>query len=565
MKKGPDVWSGPFGFLLDSIVQEGAGMKQPEPLVVIAGAGPVGLALALGLERQGVHVLVLEERPSPNPHSRAPALWPRSLEILRQYGVWDGFRAVGRLMTRLEAHVVGREAPVAHIDLGLLADETATPGVLIIPQNDTEALLLRALRHAGRTEVRQGHSVIGLEQDADGVTVQVRSLEGIPYDLRCAYLVGCDGAHSAVRHALGWHLEGKTYPTRLMLADVRLGDARNELPWPRLMAHGRGGYGALRIRDDLWRMIATIEPGVSDEELEAEPLVREQVDALFGAGPYELLWSSVFHIHCRTSPHFREGRVLLAGDAAHLNSPAFGMGMNSGIQDAHNLAWKLARAIQGGDAEPLLASYEAERRPVIVQTIDRFTDLATRVGLLARPRIRTWVARLLNAALGRPALRRAFVTRMAMFDHHYRHSPLITGDGAFLGDRAPDREVMDGDGRFVRLYDMVGPHAVLLLFDDGRFPLWRPGQVENWMAGLPGIRVVRVLPRGAQPSLGWYWDAEGELYEAWHATPGTAALIRPDLVVGWREELPTQEALLRGVEIGLGVARQALPAEPPVF
>lgn len=539
-------------------------MKQPEPLVVVAGAGPVGLALALGLERQGVRVLVLEERPSPNPHSRAPGILPRTLEILRQYDVLEAFRAVGYYTQRLDIHVVGQEAVVPLLDMGVLADETAVPGLLVIPQNETEALLLRALQKTGRTEVRYGHSVIGVDQDDAGVTVQVRSIDGMPYDVRCAYLVGCDGAHSAVRHSLGWRLEGKTYPTRVMLADVKLTDARNDLPWPRFAAHGRGGFGAVRIRDQVWRLVATVDPEAAEDQLD-EAVFREQVETLLGPGPFELQWSSLFHIHCRTSPHFRQGRVLLAGDAAHLNSPAFGMGMNSGIQDAHNLAWKLARALHGGDAESLLASYEAERRPVIVQGIDRFTDWATRIGLLPWPRVRAWVVRMLIRQMRWPALKRAFMRRVAMFDHHYRHSPLISGDGAFLGDRAPDREVMDGDGRFIRLYDMVAPHAVLLLFDDGTFPLWRPGQVENWMAGLPGIRVVRVLPRSAQPSLGWYWDAEGQLWEAWHATAGTAALVRPDLVVGWRDEVPTQEAMLRGVEIGLGVARQALPTEPKVF
>jgi 2-polyprenyl-6-methoxyphenol hydroxylase-like FAD-dependent oxidoreductase len=443
-----------------------------------------------------------------------------------------------------------------------LAAETATAGGLFLPQGETEALLLHAATAHGLTEVRFGHALLSFLQDAEGVSVALQPPDGPPYTLRGAYLVGCDGAHSTVREQLGWHLEGKTYPTRIMLADVRLPDARTHLPWPRLAAGEAGVSAALRISEDLWRLIGTVSRDADEAEAVSEGRIRALVATLFGPGPFEFVWASLFHIHCRTSPHFRHARVLLAGDAAHLNSPAGGQGMNSGIQDAHNLAWKLARAIAGGDAESLLASYEAERRPVILANVDRFTDMATRWLLLPRPRVRGAVARLMARALARPAINRELSWRLGMFDARYKRSPLISGSGWHLGGRAPDREIMEGDGHFLRLYDLVGPEAVLLLFDDGLFPLWRPGQVENWMTGFPGVKVVRVLPREAQPVTGWFWDAEGALYRAWRAEPGTAALIRPDTMVGWRDVRPTEEAMLRGVEVGLGVARTALPVPP---
>lgn len=535
-------------------------MNQAEPLVIIAGAGPVGLALALGLSRHGVRSVVLEQGKRLSEHSKAAGVLPRTLEILRDWEVLEAFLAVGQFVDHMDLHVIGHDGPVRGPDMRLLAPETATAGALFLPQSETEALLLHAATAHGLAEARFGHALVGFMQDAEGVSVAVQPPEGAPYTLRGAYLVGCDGAHSTVREQLGWHLEGKTYPTRLMLADVRLPDARTRLPWPRLAADGGGVMGALRVTDDLWRLIGTVPPG--DAEAVDEGRIRALVETLFGPGPFTTVWASDFHIHCRTSPHFRHGRVLLAGDAAHLNSPAGGQGMNSGIQDAHNMAWKLARAIAGGDAASLLASYEAERRPVILANVDRLTDWATRWLLLPRPRVRATVARLMARALARPGLNRQVSWRLGMFDARYTRSPLISGSGRHLGGRAPDREIMAGDGHFLRLYDMVGPEAVLLLFDDGLFPLWRPGQVENWVTGFPGVKVVRVLPREAQPVTGWFWDAEGALYRAWHAEPGTAALIRPDTMVGWRDVRPTEEALLRGVELGLGVARSALPVPP---
>jgi 2-polyprenyl-6-methoxyphenol hydroxylase-like FAD-dependent oxidoreductase len=537
-------------------------MKQTEPLVVIAGAGPVGLALALGLSVHGVRSIVLERKAELSKHSRAAGILSRTLEIFKQWGVLGPFEDLGVRLRRAQVHRADTNRPVATVNWELLADETATPGILILPQGDTEALLLRWATVHGRSEVRFGHTVTGFMQDADGVSVMVQPPEGEPYTVRGAYLVGCDGAHSAVREQLGWRLEGKTYGTRFLLADVSLPDARNELPWPRFLPDDRGFEAAIRLSADVWRIIAPLVREQPDEDALAAPALDRRVEALFGPGPYTPVWSSVFRIHCRTSPHFRSGRVMLAGDAAHLNSPVGGQGMNGGIQDAHNLAWKLARAMAGGDAEPLLASYEAERRAVVLHQIERTTDWATRMVLLPAPRARALVARLVRAAIARPALMRRLARRMGMLDLTYLHSPIITGAGPHLGHRAPDGEVMDGDGYTVRLHDLVGPHALVVLFDDGRFPLWPPGQVENWVAGMPGVRVARVLPRSAQPATGWFWDCEARLWETYHAGVGTAVLIRPDGVVGWRGDRPTMDALMTGVAVGVGVPHAPLTVRP---
>src|SRR6201984_2269488 len=351
--------------------------------VLIVGGGPVGLSLALALARQQVRSVIFEAKTELDPHSRALGILPRTLEIFRNWGVYDQFVKSGELLSRIDLWAAGKTKPFVTIDLSIFRRISSAGGVLIMPQNRTEELLLEAVKASGFTEVFFGHRVTGFEQDSDGVTLQVTGPGGASETHHGRYLVGADGAHSVIRATLGWELEGKTYPTRMLLGDIRLEDDRDHLPWPLFAPVHRGGLAAVRYQPQHWRFIATVEPGESDEALTEAANIERRVHELFGVGPFECLWSSVFHIPCRTSPHFRQGRVLLAGDAGHINSPAGGQGMNSGIQDAHNLAWKLARVLAGADAQSLLVSYEAERRGAVINNVDRYTDFLTRFGLLA--------------------------------------------------------------------------------------------------------------------------------------------------------------------------------------
>lgn len=534
----------------------------PPPRIVIAGAGPVGLALAVGLTHHGVESIVLEEDDELSRHSKAPGILPRTLEVFRAWGVLDRFLAEGTFLSHPQFWVPGESAPRGGLDLGFLCEFTAYAGVLILPQDKTERLLYEHVSRTGLAEVRFGQRVSGFDQDDSGVSVRVQPQRGAAYELRTEYLVGCDGAHSAVRGTLGWSLEGKTYPARLMLADVRLPDQRNELPWPRFAPLSRGILAAIRIEPELWRIIATLAPEAREEDVIHEPDIAVQVQLLFGSGPFELVWADVFRIHCRNSPHFRAGRVLLAGDAAHLNSPAGGMGMNSGIQDAHNLAWKLARALEGepaggdgkADREALLASYEEERRPAVVTNVDRYTDVLTRGVLLAPRLVRTLFLGAAGVAVRQRVLMRRVGPRMAMLDTRYR-SRLITGSGRWLGARAPDGVLRKADGGELRLLDLASREAALLLFDDGRLPRWEVPQVQGLLSGIPELRVYRVLTAGRTPERPEdLVDMTGAIWRAWQPRPaGTAALIRPDGHVGWTSDRVLPEELREGVRRALGV------------
>jgi len=268
----------------------------------------------------------------------------------------------------------------------------------------------------------------------------------------------------------------------------------------------------------------------------------------------------VFHIHCRTSQHFRLGRVLLAGDAAHINSPAGGQGMNSGIQDAQNLAWKLARALAGADVETLLSSYESERREVIVKTVDAYTDFLTRTILLGPHFIRKLVPAVLWA-LPRLGLFSVIAPRAGMLDATYTRSPILSGRGAWIGKRAPDGDLIDPGGKTLRLLDLAGPGPVLFLFDDGRLPGWEASRVARLFEDIHDLTVAVLFPNEQTKNGDGYIDASGgALWKEWAIGGGSAALIRPDGHVGWMSRRPSPDELRNGVRQALGmIAVSGLP------
>jgi hypothetical protein len=268
-------------------------------------------------------------------------------------------------------------------------------------------------------------------------------------------VVGCDGAGSFVRQSLGLPFEGKTYAVRPMLADVRFGDLRDALPWPRLRNTKGGLTFTFRLRPGLWRLVR-IERGRPDgDDGVPEEEINDRVTELLGPGPVEIVWASRFHIHRRSSPRFREGRVLLAGDAAHLHSPAGGLGMNAGIQDAHNLAWKLAGVLGGGDMDRLLDSYDAERRAVVVESVSRYADFNTRTLLQAPAALREAAFFVWRLAMRVPPVRRAALRRATMIDLDYPASPILDLDERGAGTRLPNPPLRSPDGTEVRLYDLL--------------------------------------------------------------------------------------------------------------
>lgn len=384
------------------------------PEVIVVGAGPVGLSLALGLAGAGRRVLVLEKEPTTAEHSRAPAIWPRTQEILAELGVLDSFVAEGIALPRvaLTDSETGRE--LLALPLEELADETPFPRLLIVPQSKTERLLREALDREETATTLFSAEAIDVEQDDSGVRVPFR-LAGGTRTVRAAFAVGCDGAHSTVREALGASFDGGTYRMRAALADVRPRREPEELPFPRLCTRG-GVAVAIRMDERTWRLILPFRPGeFRPLDHRVERAAVRLFPAVRSAADYETVWQSEFHLHRRVSSVFASGRIALAGDAAHLNSPVGGQGMNAGIQDAAALTSALLEALERDDARPLLA-YERARRTAVERGVNVFTDRLTRGLLFRRGRALRPVLRLASLALRIPPLRRRLLRRVAMLD-----------------------------------------------------------------------------------------------------------------------------------------------------
>lgn len=529
--------------------------------VAIVGAGPTGLALALGLARMGVRSVVLERRESISEHSKAAGVHVRTMEIFRQWGVAERVLEAGELIPVLEQRSARSGVRLASYDFSILENEAHAPGLVMLEQARTEAILLDAVRESGLCEVRFGAEVVSLRLGVDHVRLGFLEKRGeevggdggargrAPRTVAASFVVGCDGADSFVRDALGLPFEGLTYSLRPMLADVRVDDDRDGLPWPRIW-NGRGGLTVgLRIRPGLWRIIGIGSRGGDGDDVPEEEVARRAAEVL-GRGPAEVVWSSRFRIHRRSSPRFRVGRVLLAGDAAHVHSPVGGQGMNAGIHDVHNLAWKLARVLGGAAMDPLLESYDAERREVVVGNVLRRTDLVTRAFLQAPAILRYAAILALGAALRSGRVHRRVVRRFAMIDLTYSASPILDDDEPAAGCRLPNPLLQSEEGVERRLHDVLpdGEAILQVLLGDPATPA---GGAEDGAEGA----VENVIRIGA----GGYRDASGLIRALLDGHDGWI-LVRPDRHVAWARSSP--EGLAGAVAWALGDAagRSASPA-----
>lgn len=335
----------------------GTGTNSTRHPVIVVGAGPAGLLLAGDLATAGVPVTLLEKRPHRTSNlSRAFVLHARTLEQLDARGLADGLESTGRRLDSLR--LFGRLT----VDLGTLPSRFNH--LLVIPQYEVEKTLERRAVEAG-VDFRYETELTGLAQDADGVTVEVRGPGGEADRLRAAYAVGTDGMRSAVREAIGLPFPGRSVIRSVVLADVRLAEEPENL----LTVNAVGDAFAFLapFGDGYHRVIAWNR---ARDVPDSEPLdldeVKEVTRLALGRdfGMRDARWMSRFHSDERQAPAYRVGRVFLAGDAAHVHTPAGGQGMNTGLQDSANLSWKLAAVVQGHADAALLDTYQAERHPV---------------------------------------------------------------------------------------------------------------------------------------------------------------------------------------------------------
>ncbi|WP_063022334.1 FAD-dependent monooxygenase [Nocardia niwae] len=386
----------------------------PNPLpattsVVIVGAGPAGLTAAITLADAGVDFVLLDKLDEGANTSRAAVVHARTLEVLEQLGIAEELVATGDIVARFTVHDGGKT--LATIDFDGLP--TRYPYTLMTPQDTTEAVLLKRLRKAGG-EVQRPYQVSRVVEESDGVTVDYTDAAGALGSIRADYVIGTDGMHSIVREQAGIGFTGASYPESFVLADVRMDwpIARDEVA---LHLSPEGVTVVAPLPDEAepnrFRVVATLETA-------PERSTTADIQALLDArGPggavrvHEVLWSSRFRVHHRVADQYRNGRILLAGDAAHVHSPAGGQGMNTGIQDAATLGPLLARVL-AGEPDTLLDEYGATRRPVALGVVS-FTDRMTKMATLHRRPARTARNLILTTLACIPAFRHRLAYQLA--------------------------------------------------------------------------------------------------------------------------------------------------------
>jgi 2-polyprenyl-6-methoxyphenol hydroxylase-like FAD-dependent oxidoreductase len=537
---------------------------------LIVGAGPTGLTLAAGLTRFGVQFRVIDRALDRAHESRALGVQARSLEIFQSLGLGEVLVRRGNASARLFIHLDIRRAAEARLgDFG--ETDTRFPFILFVSQAETEAVLGDHLTTNG-VVIERGVELLEAVPEPDCVRCLLRLPGGKEEQVRARYLAGCDGAHSTVRRQAGIPFEGDAYLQDFMLGDVEVDgllerDALHSFPlrrgvavffplghpttWRVIGASGADGGrrmpGTARGRD-------RAAPHDSGEALDTGDLSLEElqgvVDDATGGGLVlrDAAWLSHFRLHHRQAARYRAGRIFLAGDAAHIHSPVGAQGMNTGIQDAWNLAWKLALVVRGAAVDALLESYEAERWPVgrrLLRSTDRVFSLFTRA--ISGSAVATWLRRVVVARV-LPILPRIFASsRLRAYLFHlvsqlgirYRNSPAVSegeprlGVGPKAGDRFPDAKIEYNERQTYLQQELAGAslHLVLCGARDG----WDPSQVASVTARHAGVVVIHYLT--ANRSADVLVDTSGGVLSGLGVQGNQDSaqyLVRPDGHVGFR-------------------------------
>ena len=424
--------------------------KELDTDVLIVGAGPVGLFLANECARRNLRWLLVEERTSQSEHSKALAIFPRTMEIFDMAGIVGPFLDAANRVTSVA--VMAHERTLARMEFR--PEQSPYSFVAMVPQNVTEKILVEELqKKGGRVEYET--TFVSATQEEDFVSATLDH-NGNQRTVKASFVAGCDGAHSAIRHLLKISFAGAEYKDSFVLADVDTNDAvpASEL----LLCPSQFGPVAIfPMSATRCRIVASIEEPEGDVpslDLVQRILAQRAPASVKASGMH---WSSYFRIHHRHVEKLRVGRIFIAGDAAHIHSPFGGQGMNTGLHDVWNLAWKLELFLRGHGNEQLLDSYNTERLPIIEQVIE-LTHMMTRV--LGTPSKLVQVLRntIIPMVSRLAPFQHAFVQRLSELGIAYSNSPIIEGPG----ERYFDDSMRSGGikGRFLLMVDKADEHRM---------------------------------------------------------------------------------------------------------
>jgi 2-polyprenyl-6-methoxyphenol hydroxylase-like FAD-dependent oxidoreductase len=524
------------------------------PAILIVGAGPTGLALAHELLRRGVTPRLIEKTPHPSPNTKALGVLPRTLEALAPAGITREMLAQGVRVPTFSLWSSGKQ-------LGLLdfsrAVESPYPFLLMIPQHTTEAILTDHILLQGG-QVERGVELIRFSQRVDGVEAILRHADGTEEQTWSRFLVGCDGAHSTVRHLLGARFVGKMIAQSFATGDIQV---HGKMPHDQALAYLHRGHfiAYFPLPDGRHRFLMASPPG---EAPQGEVTLEEIQQAIDICGPVggratDPRWLARYHVHQRRVECAVHQRVLLVGDAAHIHSPLAAQGMNTGIQDAINLAWKLALVAQGRAPVRLLESYQAERSEVgrrLLQADALLTSLAS----VHRPLATASRDRVASCLMRLPWIQQLLARETAGLRISYHRGPLVLdyrgekvpsgASAARVGDRAPNGLLFSGRQTSSRqLYDLLtGAGHTLLIFVSQRAEE-RRCEVQSVLADWHEFLKVIPIRRRAPPSEGestWY-DPDGALAERYGIADEGLILIRPDGYISFRSQPIAAERLQR--------------------
>ncbi len=554
--------------------------RKDDATVLIVGAGPVGLAMACELTRYGIPVRIIEKEAVANDKSKALGIHARTMEVFENMGVVDKFLERGQKLHG--ANLFYERKRVLHLSFDEL--DTPYPFVLSLPQFETERLLSEHLRSAG-IEVERSTQLLGFWQDADSVTCTLVHADGHEESVDFLWVIGCDGSHSTVRHRLDLPFEGAPYEENFALADVQV-----EWSNPEDELYGYLGEDSVMLVFPFGngRCRVICESSVAQPEGEVPPELQYFQNAMDKLGPpgtklSDPRWMTWFRIHRRCINKYRDRRVFLAGDAAHIHSPAGGQGMNTGIQDAYNLAWKLAHVVRGNAPESLLNSYEAERHPT-AQMVLRGTDLFTRTVFLRSPIAQHIRNRVASWLMSHEVVQERAVRTGAMLAVNYRQSPIVGEQRAALtrvilpgardpqepgltqwldfahgpcpGDRAPDEMLVDAaTNSLKRVFECIrGTTHHLLLFTgvessmaDYRSLSAMAGTAYGAFGELLTVHFIVAgdqIPQELSSDASILLDPDFTVHHKYGASSQCLYLIRPDGYVGFRSQPVDDKTLI---------------------